>query len=439
MYNQPHIPQETVTMKITSRHRHATSHYPNRRQFLRTAGVATGTATAFAPQFHLLAQEAQGANERIGIGFIGAGGRAGAHMGIVKALQEQGIAEPVAVCDVYRPRLEAASKRLGGVKMYAAHEELLKDPNVDVVCIATPDRLHAPQAIDALNAGKDVYCEKPLTHWTQFELAKKVETTAKKNRRIVQVGTQYMADENYAKVSAMIKDGIIGKPVHCQLGYFRRGDWGERMPIPDAHAKPGPGLNWERFLGDAPKVPFTVSRFFQWRLYWDYAGGPATDLLVHIFTPVFCLLDLDYPTRVMGGGGTFQYNREVPDQCNIIADYKDGPSVVMMNSLSNYTGIDTKIRGTNGIIILNDTGIRIVPIDPKTNKETAEIRLAWNGMGDTAKLWKNLLDCVKTRAQPFSPISAAVRVQAPLNMGILGDRESKVVRFNFDTESIELA
>ena len=410
----------------------------SRRSFLRTT-AATGAAATFASTFTVMAQEAQGANERIGVGFIGVGGRCGAHMNIVKGFQTQGITQPVAVCDVYRPRLEAASKNLGGAKMYDAHEELLADPNVDLVCIATPDRRHAPQAIDALNAGKDVYCEKPLTHWTQFELAKKVEEAAEENKRIVQVGTQYMADENYAKVSAMIKDGIIGRPVHCQLGYFRRGDWGERMVIPDAAAKPGPDLNWKRFLGDAPDVPFSASRFFQWRLYWDYAGGPATDLLVHIFTPVFCLLDLDYPARVLGGGGNFQYNREVPDQCNIIADYEDGPSVVMMNSLSNYTGVDTKIRGTNGIIILTDAGIRIVPIDPKTNKETDEIRLKWNGMGDTAKLWKNLLDCVKTREEPFSPISAAVRVQAPLNMGIIGHRENKVVNFDFDTESIVLS
>ncbi len=411
----------------------------NRRQFLQTAGAAAGTAAAFAPRFDGVAQGAEGANGRIGVGFIGVGGRARAHMNIIKKLQEQGLVEPVAACDVYRPRLEAAAKRLGGVKMYDAHEELLENPAVDVVCIATPDRLHAPQAIDALNAGKDVYCEKPLTHWTQFELAKKVEEAAEKNQGVVQVGTQYMADENYAEVSAMVKDGIIGKPVHCQLGYFRRGDWGERMHVPDPDAKPGPDLNWERFLGDAPKVPYSVSRFFQWRLYWDYAGGPATDLLVHTFTPVFCLLDLDYPERVLGGGGNFQYDREVPDQCNIIADYEDGPSVVMMNSLSNYTGIETKIRGTNGIIILDGAGIRIVPIDPKTNKETDEIRLKWNGMGDTAKLWKNLLDCVKTREQPFSPISAAVRVQAPLNMGILSERQSKVAKFNFETKSIEMS
>ncbi len=414
---------------MTERSEHAAESEPNRRQFMGTAGTAVGLAAAYAaPRVSILAEEAKGAAGRIGVGFIGTGGRSQTHMGIVNGLKKEGIAQPVAVCDVYRPRLEAASKKCGGVKMYRAHEELLQDPRVDVVCIATPDRHHAPQAIDAVEAGKDVYCEKPLTHWSQFEMAKMVEKAAEDHGRIVQVGTQYMADENYATVSKMIKDGVIGKVVHAQVGYFRRGDWGERMNIPDPHAKPGPDLDWDRFLGDAPKVEFSVSRFFQWRLYWDYAGGPATDLLVHPFTPVFCLLDLDYPQRVFGGGGVFQYDREVPDQCNIIADYPDGPSIVMMNSLSNYTGIETKIRGTNGIIILTKDGIRIVPIDPKTNKEKDEIILKWNGMGDTGKLWRNLLECVKTRRQPFSPIAAAVRVQAPLSAGIISHRQSKVVR-----------
>ncbi|NQT39516.1 MAG: Gfo/Idh/MocA family oxidoreductase [Planctomycetes bacterium] len=412
---------------------------PNRRDFLRTGLAGAAGAAAIGSNLTIMAQEAKGANERLGVGFIGVGGRCQSHINIVNGFQKQGLTEPVAVCDVYRPRLEAASKKCGGAKMYRAHEELLADPRVDLVCIATPDRHHAPQAIDAVNAGKDVYCEKPLTHWDQFALAKDLEAAATTNGKIVQVGTQYMADENYAKVSAMVKDGIIGTPVHAQLGYFRRGDWGERMTIPDANAKPGPDLDWERFLGDAPKVDFSVSRFFQWRLFWDYAGGPATDLLVHTFTPVFCLLGLDFPERVFGAGGCFQYDREVPDQCNIIADYKDGPSVVMMNSLSNYTGIETKIRGTNGIIILTGDGIRIVPIDPKTNKETDEIRMKWNGMGDTSKLWKNLLDCVKTREQPFSPISAAVRVQAPLSMGIIGHRENKVVKFDPGTKELVLS
>ena len=409
----------------------------DRRGFLQATGAAG--AAVLAPTFALADEGARGANEQIGVGFIGAGGRAQAHINIVNGLKKEGIVEPVAVCDVYRPRLEAASKKTGGAKMYMEHEALLADPNVDVVCIATPDRLHAPQAIDALNAGKDVYCEKPLTHWSQFELAKQVQAAADKNGRLVQVGTQYMADENYPKVRKMIADGIIGKPVHVQCGYMRRGDWGERMPIPDPNAKAGPDLLWERFLGDAPKVPFTVSRFFQWRLYLDYAGGPATDLLVHAYTPVFCLLELDFPRRVLGGGGTFQYDREVPDQCNILADYKDGPSVVLMNSLSNFTGTDTMIRGTDGIIIWkmlgsrDCKGIRIVPIGKD------EIFLPWNGFGNTGKLWRNLLDCVKTRQKPFSSIDLAVRVQAPLSMGVISHLNDKVALFDFEKQGILLS
>ncbi len=413
---------------------------PTRRAFLRTAGIAAGAA-AMAPRVHLGAEEARRANGRIGVGFIGTGGRAQAHMNIVNQLKAEGIAEPVAVCDVYRPRLEAASKKTGGARMYMKHEELLADPNVDVVCIATPDRLHAPQAIDALNAGKDVYCEKPLTHWSQFEAAKQVQEAADRNKRLVQVGTQYMADENYPKVRKMIEEGIVGKPVHVQCSYMRRGDWGERMRVPDPNATPGPDLLWERFLGDAPEVPFSVSRFFQWRLYLDYAGGPSTDLLVHAYTPVFCLLGLDFPYRVMGGGGTFQYDREVPDQCNILADYQDGPSVVLLNSLSNYTGSDTMIRGTDGIILWkmigskDCKGIRIVP----AGKGKEEIFLPWKGMGDTTKLWRNLLDCVKTREEPFSSIALAVRVQAPLSMGVISHLENKVAMFDFEKQSIRLS
>jgi predicted dehydrogenase len=410
-----------------------------RRDFVRTGLAAGAAASVLAPRITVLGQQAKGANERIGVGFIGTGGRSGAHQNIVNQLKQEGLVEPVAVCDVYRPRLEAASRKTGGAKMYMEHEALLADTNVDVVCIATPDRLHAPQAIDALNAGKDVYCEKPLTHWSQFDLAKKVQQAADKNGKLVQVGTQYMADENYPKIRQMIADGVIGKPVHVQCSYMRRGDWGERMSIPDANAKPGPDLLWERFLGDAPAVPFSVSRFFQWRLYLDYAGGPATDLLVHSYTPVFCLLGLDFPRRVLGGGGTFQYDREVPDQCNIVADYKDGPSVVLLNSLSNYTGSDTMIRGTDGIILWkmigsrDCDGIRIVPLDKE------EIFLPWAGMGDTSKLWRNLLDCVRSRKQPYSSIDLAVRVQAPLSMGVISHLNDKAALFDFENQTIRLS
>ncbi len=410
----------------------------SRRDFLRKAAATTAAASLYSSISLMADERIRGANERPGVGFIGVGGRSQAHMGICAHLKRQGRCDLVAVCDVYGPRVRAAAQKTGG-KIYRNHHELLADPRVDIVCIATPDRLHAPQAIDAVRAGKDVYCEKPLTHWSQFYLARKLGEEAARSKRIVQVGTQYVADNAYAKVRKLISEGIVGKIMHVQAGYFRRGDWGERMPIPDQNAKPGPDLDWDQFLGDAPKVDFSVSRFFQWRLYWDYAGGPATDLLVHVFTPIYCLLQPGFPERVLGGGGTFQYHREVPDQCNIIVDYAGGPSVVLMNSLSNYTGIKTILRGTDGLIEFGDVehpgkGIRIVPI----GKGKKEVLIPWNGAGDTAKLWANLLDCVKTRQQPYSPIDTAVRVQAPLNMGILSHREKKVALFDQQKQQIIL-
>lgn len=406
---------------------------------MKKATAMTVAGTLAAPL--VMAESAKGANERIGVGFIGTGGRCKAHIKCIEGLAGDGIAKPVAVCDVYRPRLLEASTLADNAKMYDAHEELLQNKDVDVVCVASPDAHHAQMTIDAMKAGKDVFCEKPLTHWSQFEKAKEIAEISRKTGKLVQVGTQYLADDNYPEIVRMVKEGMIGKPVHVQCSYFRRGDWGERMPIPDPSARPGPDLDWKRFLGDSPEVPYSVSRFFQWRLYWDYAGGPATDLLVHAYTPVFRILELDYPTRVMGGGGTLQYDREVPDQCNIIADYEDGPCVVMTNSLSNHVPQETCIRGTDGLISWSfqgsntKKGFRVVPFE----KGKSEIFVPWSGFGDTKKLWKNLLDCMRTRETPACPIEIALKVQAPLSMGILSHRENKVVLFDAQNRSFRMS
>lgn len=408
-----------------------------RRDFLKGAGAVAAGATAWTPALAVAAEGAKEANQRPGVGFIGTGGRCGAHIGIVNRLKQQGRCRPVAVCDVYGPRVEAAAKATGGSKIYRDYHDLLADPAVDIVCIASPDRHHAPQAIDAVRAGKDVYVEKPLTHWTQFDLARQVAEEAEKHKRIVQVGTQYMADEAYVQAHDLVQGGAIGKVVHIQAGYFRRGDWGERMPIPDPNAKPGPDLDWELFLGDAPKVPFSVSRFFQWRLYWDYSGGPATDLLVHTYTPLFRLLDVDFPERVTGAGGMFQYNdlREVPDQFNMVIDYPGGPSVVLMNSLSNERGCATVVRGTGGTLSFEGEGIVITPHGAKKPSHV----IKWKGQVDTtALLWSNFLDCVQSRQRPLSPVDIGARVQAPLNMAILSYRENKVARFDTRQERIVL-
>ena len=219
------------------------------------------------------------------------------------------------------------------------------------------------------------------------------------------------------------------------------GTSGAGFPIPTPG--PAPISTGGSSSADSPQVEFTPSRFFRWRLYWDYGGGPATDLLVHAFTPVMRLLHLGFPQRVMGGGGLFQYGLEIPDQCNILADYPGGPSVVLMNSLSNYSGIETILRGTDGLVKMSDIehldrvdagakqqrpGIRIVP----TGKDAKEILIPWdetNADKLTVRLLANFFNCVRSRRRPYSPVDTALRVHAPLCMGVMSYRDNKVMKF----------
>ena len=225
-----------------------------RRGFL--GGTAAAAAGLDGPPGHHRRPASKGANERPGIGFIGTSGRCRAHINICLKLKDQGLCNTVAVCNVYRPRVEATTQKTGG-KIYRNYRELLANKNVDAVCPrhARPAPYPRRPSMPCL-AGKDVYCEKPLTHWSQMDLARQRAGKRRRTGRMVQVGTQYVADDAYVEIRKLIKDGVIGKIVHIQAGYFRRSDCGERMAIPDAKAKPGPGSGLGQFLGDAPRKRF---------------------------------------------------------------------------------------------------------------------------------------------------------------------------------------
>jgi len=409
-----------------------------RRGFLTGLGATAASVAAGLAQGGPAKAQAASANNRIGVGFIGCGGRMGAHIGCVQALKDEGHpVELVAVSDVYTARLDAAKERTGG-KPYRDHRELLADPNVDVVAIASPDRHHGPQAIDAVRAGKDVYCEKPMTHWQQFDVAKELARAVEENDRVLQLGTQRMADSIWRQAAALIQEGTIGKPLHAQVGYFRQGDWGERgMPILDPDITPGPDLDWDAFIGDAPKRDFDVSRFFRWRMYLDYAGGPPTDLYPHVYTPIATALGLTFPTRVSAAGGKLFYNheREVPDTVNIMADYPEGVTVSCLGTQVNARDIEWCMRGSEGTMLFDGPGIRIVPADgkPEPIKEVAR-----EHGGDTKEMWANLLDCVRTREKPWSDVQMGYQVQTVMNMGMLSLYEGKMAHFDAEDEEIDL-
>jgi len=416
-----------------------------RRDFLRQAAAVAATA-GVAP---LAARAQEGGGARLGIGVIGAGGRANSHIGMLLRLQKGG--EPldiVAVYDTYRPRAERAARRCGeSARIYTKCAELLADPKVQVVCIATPDHHHGYQAIDAVNAGKDVYCEKPITHWRQFELTKKLAGVVARSDRVFQTGTQGMSDGAWHMMKKLVKDGLIGQPIHAECGYFRVGDWGERgMPIDDRNAQPGDALNWEEFLGDAPRRPFDVSRYFRWRMYEDYAGGPCTDLFPHSYTPVADILGLTFPSRVVATGGMFRYTeREVPDTFNMLVDYPEKITVAVLGTQGNdYPGTGGRgapgriptIRGWDGTLTVQ--GNEVVFIPAQGSKKPAQ-RFPIEYGEDNVRHWKHFLDCCRARnKQTYSPMDLAYRVQTAMIMGFLSLRENKVAKFDPEKQQIVL-
>lgn len=411
----------------------------SRRQFVQGATLSALAVGAFP---YVARGRVLGANDRIGVGVIGVGGRGAGHAATVQRLAPTENLKLVAVCDVFRYRLDGVSKPTGA-KPYMKHAELLADPNVDVVCIATPDRLHVPQAIDAIRAGKDVYCEKPMGHWTQFDLSRQFYEETSQLQRIVQIGNQGNSSPAWQKVRELVQGGAVGRVQLVNAGFFRYGDWGERMPIVDPEATPGPELDWQSFLGDAPQVPFSVQRFFSWRKYLDYAGGPCTDLLPHLFTPFVSAIGLKFPDRAVASGGIFKYttyDREVPDTFNMCLDYPEKLSVVIVSTLANDYVTEPAIHGDEGTLTLQNPGEWNVGIDSVTVvPRQGERRVYPMQKGDTTMAhWQDFIKCVRTRQKPCSDVEFGLHVQAALNMAMLSLLKDKVVRFDHQAKRILL-
>ena len=408
-----------------------------RREFLRTTAVA-GAAVAL----HARPARARGANDRIGIGFIGVGGRGNAHLQLVHWLKTQGHenVEIAAVCDVYRPRLAAAAEGYQA-QPYMDHRELLADKNVDLVCIATPDHHHGYAVIDAVKAGKDVYCEKPVTHWRQFDLLKRMTEEVRKSGRVFQLGTQAMSDGAWRQMQQLVREGAIGQPLFGETGFFRTGDWGEKgMPVDDPNAKPGVDLDWEAFLGDAPKREFNVDRFFRWRLFEDYAGGPATDLYPHCLTQVVDILGVKFPETVVAVGGIHRYNyelREVPDTFSLLATYPEQITISLIGTQANdFQGTGDRgsgaripiIRGWNGSLTIQGNEI-VLTYNAELKKAPQKFPIERGE--DMIEHWKNLLACCRKRDQATnSAAELACWTQTALIMASWAYRQGKVAKFD---------
>ncbi len=336
----------------------------SRRAFIKKA-AAGGIALSAASMTPSALGSVLGANETIRLGHIGVGGRGEALLRVLIENAENLNVKSVAVCDIYEHRKQAAKERSGG-RLYHDYHDLLACDDIDAVVIATPDHWHMPMILDAFEAGKHVYVEKPMTH--TLKEAKRVHEAAQKTNLVLQVGTQFASRDQWWQARKIIAAGDIGKILWSQGSDCRntpKGEWNYYEIRPDA----GPDtVDWKRFLGSAPKRNWDPDRYFRWRKYWDYSGGVATDLLFHELAPMLIALGPDFPISVSAQGGIFiqKDQREVPDTFLVTATYPGEHSLLLASCMANRTRIPNIIRGNKGTIYLEKDTIRIEgqPVDP---------------------------------------------------------------------------
>lgn len=329
----------------------------NRRSFLKKLGVAGVTAaiipSAFAEEtkalYFLNRNETKTNNDPINIALIGAGG-----MGVADAktaLEHENISI-LGVCDLYDGRLEEAKQRWGSnIFITKDYNEILKRDDIDAVIIGAPDHWHKKISVDALKAGKHVYCEKPMIH--SVKEGQDIINTWQKSGMVYMVGSQGLSSLGNEKAKQLLKEGAIGE-INYAEGFWARnsplGAW--QYPIPD-DASPET-VDWQKFIQPSEKRPFDEKRFFRWRNYTDYGTGMSGDLFVHLFSSLHFITDSFGPNKIAATGGLryWEDGREVPDVLMGMFDYPETQNHPAFNLSLRCNFVD----GTSGSTYLKIVG-----------------------------------------------------------------------------------
>ncbi len=396
-----------------------------RRAFLATSlAGATGVALSARPQ-----NTPQPAADAVRLGIVGAGIRG---LELMQAAMNAG-GKIVVVCDLYDGHLRRAQEIQPDTPTTRDFHEVITRKDIDAVIVATSDHWHAPVAIAAMKAGKDVYCEKPMTHTIPEAL--EMAHISRATGRLVQVGSQSVSMESTHKAKEWFDAGEIGRVFMAQCSIYRPsaiGAW--RYPVPpDASPQT---IDWERFQGNAPKRPFNAQRFFQFRNWWDYGTGIAGDEYVHLLSRVHYVMNVQYPVNAVANGGIYKWegDRDVPDIHNTLYDYGKFQVQVSANLVSNWEdGEIVRFLGDKGAIELTEEGAKLLPYNPEESygypleswpKDTKDRFIAEHKDDPLADIgtarqqpkrepvtfsqqregtedhFKNLFECIRSRQQP---------------------------------------
>ncbi|HTU90784.1 MAG TPA: Gfo/Idh/MocA family oxidoreductase [Gemmataceae bacterium] len=424
-----------------------------RRTFMQGTAAALLTAAGY--------QRVRGANERIGVGFIGYGLIGKRH---VLDFKEQADVEPIAVAEAHNGRLDEAKTLLGGsVQGHRDFRKLLEDRRVDAVVVSTPDHWHALMTMLACAAGKDVYVEKPLTLFVRE--GRWMVEVARRQRRIVQVGTQQRSGGHYQKARELIRAGHLGQVFSVRMQAYRNIMPGYGRP---ADQEPPRELDWDLWLGPAPKRRYNPNRaLYHFRWFWDYSGGQMTNLGQHALDIAYWYLDAKAPRSVASMGGRFclQDNGETPDTQDVLFEHIGWTAVWSHREACKgpLSAAPLEFFGSLGSLAISRTGFTIMAdrkLPPENSvpefagahpaggpaavKETGPPQFWTKAIvdktGDSRAQLKqhvrNFLDCVKSRKEPISDLESGHRVATACHLANLSLRLGRRLRWDADKETI---
>jgi predicted dehydrogenase len=389
-----------------------------------------------------------GANDRIAVAVVGVGYGIGQNhlQGIYKAASENNVVV-AAASDVFNKRRDWA-KETAGLKdadVFNDYRKLLERKDVDAVLIATHDPMHAQISIDAMEAGKHIYCEKPMTRY--LDEAFRVHDTVKKTGKVFQVGSQGCSADGWHKCGDMVREGKIGTLVWAQ-GFYCRNSVGGEWNYPIEPESTAANIDWEKWLGPVPKkVPFSAEQYHRWRKYYPYCAGLLGDLAPHRLHPLMVASgNPEFPVRVTSLGtknvhadlavsGTPE--RDVPEQVQLLAEFPSGYLITITCSSVNAKSPGFVIYGHKATLNIGSSGERVELVPEKEwSEEIDPLTLTGLQPEDIRVHEKNWFDCIRNGKVPNANIDLAIRVQTVISLAEMSNRLNMVCLFDEKSRKI---
>ena len=382
-----------------------------------------------------------GANDRINVAYIGVGKQNTIHINLQKKYAQDNNIAQVAVCDVYQRHLDAA-RRCAGVTeadAFRDHRKLLERKDIDAVVVAPIDPWHAQISIDSMEAGKHVFCEKPMSRY--LAEAFEVYDTVKKTGKTYVIGSQGCMDPKWHKAAEWIKAGKLGPLVWGQGSYCRNNknnsEW--TFPIdPDVSEK---NLDWSRWLGKVPRIPFNPEHYFSWHKFYAYNSGIIGNLLPHRFQPLMLATgNPEFPRRVVATGTRkVSTDREITDTTHLLTEFPSGLTLLVVGTTVNEQGLPEILRGRKATLHFasSQNRVELKPESIFTDEMESEEFADPQPPERIERLEKNFFDCIRSGKTPVANVELAVRAQTVLSLAEMSERLGLSLFFDEKTRKVK--